>query len=76
MTFKDQIRKGIPNKLPAKKKYDLTIDHAPIRENILNKGEKKLALRNSLRYFNKKHHSLLIKEFNEELNKYLSLIHI
>ena len=70
MTFKDQIRKGIPNKLPAKKKYDLTINHAPIRENLLNKGEKKLALRNSLRYFNKKHHSLLIKEFNEELNKY------
>jgi len=70
MTFKDQIRKGIPNKLPAKKKYDLTINHAPIRENVLNKGEKKLALRNSLRYFNKKHHSLLIKEFNEELNKY------
>ena len=70
MTFKDQIRKGIPNKLPAKKKYDLTINHAPIRENVLNKVEKKLALRNSLRYFNKKHHSLLIKEFNEELNKY------
>ena len=70
MTFKDQIREGIPNKLPAKKKYDLTINHAPIRENVLNKGEKKLALRNSLRYFNKKHHSLLIKEFNEELNKY------
>jgi len=70
MTFKEQIREGIPNKLPAKRKYDLTINHAPIRENVLTKGEKKLALRNSLRYFSKKHHSLLIKDFNEELNKY------
>ena len=51
MTFKEQIREGIPNKLPAKRKYDLTINHAPIRENVLTKGEKKLALKNSLRYF-------------------------
>ena len=70
MTFKDQIREGIPSKLPAKRKYDLTINHAPIRENALTKSEKKLALKNSLRYFSKKHHSLLIKDFNEELNKY------
>ena len=70
MAFKEQIREGIPNKLPAKRKYDLTINHAPIRENALTKSEKKLALKNSLRYFSKKHHSLLIKDFNEELNKY------
>ena len=70
MTFKEQIREGIPKKLPAKRKYDLTINHAPIRENALTKSEKKLALKNSLRYFSKKHHSLLIKDFNEELNKY------
>jgi len=70
MTFKEQIREGIPNKLPAKRKHDLKINHAPIRENVLTKSERKLALRNSLRYFNKKHHRLLIKEFNEELNRY------
>ena len=62
MTFKEQIKKSIPNKLPAKRKYDLKINHAPIRENVLTKSERKLALRNSLRYFNKNHHSLLIKE--------------
>ena len=73
MTFKEQIREGIPNKLPAKRKYDLTINHAPIRENALTKSEKKLALKNSLRYFSKKHHSLLIKDFNEELNKYVRI---
>ena len=70
MTFKEQIKKSIPNKLPAKRKYDLKINHAPIRENVLTKSERKLALRNSLRYFNKKNHGLLIKEFNEELNRY------
>ena len=56
MTFKEQIKEGIPNKLPAKRKYDLKINHAPIRENVLTKSERKLALRNSLRYFNKKNH--------------------
>ncbi|HJN54458.1 MAG TPA: urocanate hydratase, partial [Flavobacteriaceae bacterium] len=70
MTFKQQIREGIPNKLPAKRKYDAKINHAPIRENVLTKDEKKLALINSLRYFDKKHHKLLIKEFSEELKRY------
>ncbi len=70
MTFKQQIREGIPNKLPAKRKYDAKINHAPIRENVLTKDEKKLALINSLRYFDKKHHKLLIKEFSKELKRY------
>ena len=70
MTFKQQIKEGIPKKLPSKRKYDEKINHAPIRENVLTKDEKKLALINSLRYFDKKHHKLLIKEFKEELNKY------
>ena len=70
MTFKQQIKEGIPKKLPSKRKYDTKINHAPIRENVLTKDEKKLALINSLRYFDKKYHKLLIKEFKEELNKY------
>jgi len=70
MTFKQQIKEGIPKKLPSKRKYDKKINHAPIRENVLTKDEKKLALTNSLRYFDKKHHKLLIKEFKEELNQY------
>ena len=56
MTFKQQIKEGIPKKLPSKRKYDTKINHAPIRENVLTKDEKKLALINSLRYFDKKHH--------------------
>ena len=74
MTFKQQIKEGIPKKLPSKRKYDKKINHAPIRENVLTKDEKKLALINSLRYFDKKHHKLLIKEFKEELNQKFFLL--
>ena len=51
MTFKDQIQQGIPSILPAKKPYDSSINHAPKRKEILSEDEKKLALRNALRYF-------------------------
>jgi len=67
MTFKEQILQGIPNELPAKKEYDPAINHAPKRKEILTEEEKKLALRNALRYFDAKHHSELIQEFKEEL---------
>lgn len=70
MDFKKEILTGIPNELPKKKEYDTSINHAPIRENILNAEEKKLALRNALRYFDKKFHKKLIPEFNSELLKY------
>jgi len=70
MTFKKQIQQGIPNILPKKIAYDLEINHAPKRKDILSKDEKKLALRNALRYFDKKHHAELLEEFLEELEKY------
>ena len=70
MDFKKEILTGIPNELPKKQEYDTSINHAPIRENILNAEEKKLALRNALRYFDKKFHKKLIPEFNSELLKY------
>ncbi|MBT3742881.1 MAG: urocanate hydratase [Polaribacter sp.] len=70
MTFKKQIQQGIPNILPKKIAYDLEINHAPKRKDILSKDEKKLALRNALRYFDKKHHTELLEEFLEELEKY------
>lgn len=68
--FKTQIQKGIPNELPAKKAYDNTVSHAPKRKDILSKEEKKLALKNALRYFDKKHHDVLAPEFIKELEKY------
>ncbi|WP_394759060.1 urocanate hydratase [Flavobacterium sp.] len=70
MTFQEQIQQGIPNILPQPKPYDLEINHAPKRKEILSADEKKLALRNALRYFEPKHHTELIKEFLEELETY------
>jgi urocanate hydratase len=70
MTFKEQIQEGIPSILPQKKQYDLAINHAPKRKEILSAEEKKLALKNALRYFKPQHHAELIKEFSEELEKY------
>eukprot|EP01029_Cantina_marsupialis_P011343 TRINITY_DN2529_c0_g2_i1.p3 TRINITY_DN2529_c0_g2~~TRINITY_DN2529_c0_g2_i1.p3 ORF type:complete len:671 (-),score=153.02 TRINITY_DN2529_c0_g2_i1:7011-9023(-) len=68
--FQAMILEGIPEKMPAPQKYDPEINHAPKRKEILNEEEKKLALRNALRYFDPKHHAELIPEFVEELEKY------
>jgi urocanate hydratase len=70
MTFQEQIRQGIPENLPEKKPYDPNVNHAPKRKDMLSEEEKKLALRNALRYFDKKHHAVLLPEFREELEKY------
>lgn len=70
MTFKEQILQGIPNELPALKPYDNEANHAPKRKEILTDDEKKLALRNALRYFEPRHHATLLPEFKEELEKY------
>jgi len=70
MTFKEQIQQGIPNILPPKQAYDPAINHAPKRKEILSADEKKLALKNALRYFDPKHHAKLIPEFSEELETY------
>lgn len=68
--FQAQIQAGIPDKLPAPKPYDKSINHAPRRKDILTAEEKILAVKNALRYFPEKHHEVLAKEFAEELEKY------
>ena len=68
--FKAQILQGIPNELPQKKERSLSLSHAPKRKEILSMEEKKLAIRNALRYFPKTWHSELSKEFAQELNDY------
>ena len=68
--FAKEIRAGIPQTLPELQPYDTTINHAPKRKDILNKEEKRLALRNALRYFPKEMHAALAPEFAEELRKY------
>ena len=69
-TFQQAIKQGIPLELPALKPFDPAINHAPPRRNILNDAEKKLAVRNALRYFPKKWHDILAPEFADELNRY------
>ena len=69
-TFKDEILEGIPQELPPLKPFDPSYNHAPKRKAILNAEEQKLALRNALRYFDKKFHPVLIKEFKNELDEY------
>ena len=61
--FQQMILEGIPEQLPTPQKYDPEINHAPKRKEILNAEEKKLALRNALRYFDPKDHAELIPEF-------------
>ena len=68
--FKAAILEGIPSEIPQKKEYDPAINHAPKRKDILNKGEKKLALQNALRYFPQEQHAQLAPEFLNELNTY------
>lgn len=70
MTFQEQIQQGIPNELPQIKPYETNINHAPKRKEVLGEEEKKLALKNALRYFEPKFHAELLPEFKEELEKY------
>lgn len=70
LSFQEQILQGIPDELPAPRVLDATINHAPKRKDILSTEEKKLALKNALRYFHPKHHEVLAPEFYEELQQY------
>jgi len=68
--FQSDIRIGIPDYLPEPQEYDKDINHAPKRKDILTPEEKKLALRNALRYFPRKLHAALAPEFADELKRY------
>lgn len=68
--FQSAILRGISNELPGQRPYDDSVSHAPRRKDILSAQEKRLALKNALRYFKPEHHNLLAAEFAEELEKY------
>ena len=68
--FQESILEGIPAELPQEKPYDMKINHAPRRKDILSDEEKVLAIKNALRYFPQKHHQVLAKEFARELKEY------
>jgi urocanate hydratase len=69
-SFASEILEGIPAEIPQKKAIDPAVNHAPKRKDILSTEEKKLALRNALRYFPKEKHPELLPEFKEELETY------
>ena len=64
------LAEGIPHDMPQHPGVDEGVDHAPKRRQVLTPKEKQLALRNALRYFDKKDHALLAKEFADELNSF------
>ena len=68
--FKHELMEGIPNELPPAYEFNPNLNHAPKRKDSLNKEGKKLALKNALRYFPKKHHAVLAPEFAKELEDY------
>lgn len=68
--FKELIQQGIPSGIPDFPLSDQSVSHAPKRKQILSAVERKLALKNALRYFDASYHSELIKEFSEELDNY------
>ncbi|OQX80179.1 MAG: urocanate hydratase [Bacteroidetes bacterium 4484_276] len=69
-SFQKEILQGIPEILPNPQPWDLKISHPPKRKDVLSREEKQLALKNALRYFDKKHHAILAPEFAGELEKY------
>ena len=64
------VLEGMPAELPPHPGIDPTVDHAPNRRQLLTPAEKRLAIRNALRYIPTQHHDVLAPEFLEELNTY------
>ena len=68
--FRIAVAEGIPEELPVLKPVDPIVNHAPGRKDILTVEEKRLAVKNALRYFPKKFHKVLAPEFADELIRY------
>jgi urocanate hydratase len=68
--FRAAVGAGIPDSLPAAQPYDTSVNHAPRRKDILTPAEKRLAVKNALRYFPEHLHAELAREFAGELETY------
>jgi urocanate hydratase len=69
-SFQQDILQGVPSQIPPKKAFVSDVNHAPKRKDILTKEEKKLALKNALRYFPADQHAELALDFLDELHKF------
>ena len=67
INIKQVILEGIPTTLPNIKEYDSIINHAPIRKDILSIEEKKLALKNALRYFPPTMHKFICTDLDQTI---------
>ena len=70
IAFQEEIRQGIPKEIPPAVERDLDTNHAPVRKDILTTEEKRLALKNALRYFPESQHAELAPDFAKELKEY------
>lgn len=70
LSFQEEILQGIPDELPEPQEFDSAVSHAPKRKDLLSVEEKKLALKNALRYFHPRHHGVLAREFYDEYLKF------
>ena len=66
----EMIRAGLLSQLPNHPGLDASVDHAPIRKQVLSAQEERLAIENALRYFPESNHSILGPEFLDELRTY------
>src|SRR5690606_23883378 len=69
-SLRDAILQGIPDELPPPADYGSSVNHAPRRRDVLTPEEKKLAVRNALRYCSPRHHDILAREFYDGLVRY------
>ena len=69
-TMRAFVGEGIPTSIPEHPGISDDVDHAPKRRQILSNKEKRLALKNALRYFPEEQHKLLAAEFAKELDEY------
>ena len=65
--FRREILEGIPETLPEAPPGGAGVSHAPSRRQVLSATERRLALRNALRYVPRAHHAALAPELAEEL---------
>ncbi len=65
--FQEQVRAGIPSTIPSMPLEEPGTCHAPPRRQVLVGTDRKLALRNALRYFPVSMHAALAPEFAREL---------
>ena len=69
-SLRASIIDGIPKLIPDHPGIDQDLDHVPVRRQVLSSDEKRLALRNALRYFPIEHHEILADDFANELENY------